>query len=162
MGKPPCFVCGNNLGWRDLGYNVAVYEKVNVPIPSGLTENDNVCNKCFIAEQDKEKQEKTAEFKTRYDEIDSRSEEYKKHWDKNGVIQFKNERIAILHRMVGAQVQFIVAFDDLTKEGYRLMAQDEGKTGGGMAASLAVLIRTTISRKWNLFVNLFLFSNQSG
>lgn len=54
-------------------------------------------------------------------------------WGKNGVIQFKNERIAILQRRVGAQVQFIVAYDDLTKEGYRLMAIDEGKetTAGG-------------------------------
>jgi len=32
--------------------------------------------------------------------------------------------------MWGSQVQFIVAFDDLTKEGYRLMAIDEGKEGG--------------------------------
>ena len=28
------------------------------------------------------------------------------------------------------QVEFIIAFDDLTEEGYRLMAIDEGKSGG--------------------------------
>jgi len=28
------------------------------------------------------------------------------------------------------QVEFIIAFDGLTKEGYRLMAVDEGKSGG--------------------------------
>lgn len=56
--------------------------------------------------------------------------DYKEEWDKNGVVQFKNERIAILQRMWGAQVQFIVAFDQLTKEGYRCVAHDEGKTGG--------------------------------
>ena len=60
---------------------------------------------------------------------DPRHDSYKSAWDKNGVIQFKNERIAILQRMHGSQVQFIIAFDDLTREGYRLMAQDEGKEG---------------------------------
>ena len=65
------------------------------------------------------------------DDLNSRSKDYKDNWNKNGIVQFKNERIAILQRVWGAQVQFIVAFDDLTKEGYRLMAIDEGKTGGG-------------------------------
>jgi hypothetical protein len=60
----------------------------------------------------------------------TRGQEYKKTWNKNGIIQFKNERIAILSRMFGSQVEFIVAYDDLTKEGYRLMAIDEGKEGG--------------------------------
>ena len=55
---------------------------------------------------------------------------YKQQWDKNGIVQFKNDRIAILQRVWGAQVQFIVAYDQLTKEGYRLMAIDEGKSGG--------------------------------
>jgi len=57
-------------------------------------------------------------------------DKYKAQWDKNGVVQFKNESIAILQRMFGQQVQFLVAFDQITKEGYRLMAIDEGKTGG--------------------------------
>ena len=51
-------------------------------------------------------------------------------WDKNGVIQYKTEYIAILQRSWGSQVEFIIAFDDLTREGYRLMAVDEGKSGG--------------------------------
>ena len=55
---------------------------------------------------------------------------YKKQWVKNGIVQFKNDRIAILQRAWGAQVQFIVAYDQLTREGYRLMAIDEGKTAG--------------------------------
>jgi len=55
----------------------------------------------------------------------------RKQWDKNGIIQFKNERMAILQRRWGAQVQFIVAMDEITKEGYRLMAIDEGKEGSG-------------------------------
>lgn len=59
----------------------------------------------------------------------ARTPEYKKKWNKTGIIQFKNERIAILNRSVGAQVEFIIAFDDLTAEGYELKAIDEGKTG---------------------------------
>jgi hypothetical protein len=62
--------------------------------------------------------------------ISLKHDQYKAQWDKNGIIQFKNERMAILQRMWGQQVQFIVACDQLTKEGYRLMAIDEGKSGG--------------------------------
>ena len=40
------------------------------------------------------------------------------------------EYIAILQRKWGFQIEFIIAFDDLTREGYRLMAVDEGKAGG--------------------------------
>jgi hypothetical protein len=65
-----------------------------------------------------------------------RTEQYKLLWEKNGIIQFKNERIAILKRQWGAQVEFIIAFDDLTKEGYELKAIDEGKTQeGGLGQS---------------------------
>jgi len=66
----------------------------------------------------------------RYRNLVERIDEYKPGWDKNGVIQYKTEYIAILQRIWGAQVQFIIAFDDLTREGYRLMAIDEGKSGG--------------------------------
>ena len=72
--------------------------------------------------------ESTAEQKQRAVELAQKTPEYKSQWHKDGIIQFKNERIAILQRMWGAQVQFIVAFDEVTKEGYRLMAIDEGKT----------------------------------
>jgi len=62
--------------------------------------------------------------------ISLKHDQYKAQWDKNGIIQFKSECIAILQRMWGQQVQFIIACDQLTKEGYRLMAIDEGKSGG--------------------------------
>lgn len=68
--------------------------------------------------------------KERFEELRERVERYKPAWDKDGVIQFKNEFVAILQRKFGFQVEFIIAFEDLTKEGYRLMAIDEGKTGG--------------------------------
>lgn len=68
--------------------------------------------------------------KVRLQELQNRIPQYKPMWDKNGVIQYKTEHIAILQRAWGLQVEFIIAFDDLTKEGYRLMAHDEGKEGG--------------------------------
>lgn len=55
---------------------------------------------------------------------------YKSGWDKNGIIQFKSDHVAILQRRWGEQIQFIVAFDELTGEGYELRAIDEGKSGG--------------------------------
>jgi hypothetical protein len=54
----------------------------------------------------------------------------KANWDKNGVVQYKDEGLVILQRMWGQQVQFIVACSQVTKEGYRLMTIDEGKSGG--------------------------------
>ena len=68
----------------------------------------------------------------------TRHDEFKSKWNKSGVIQFKSERIAILQRKWGEQVQFLMAFDDLTKEGYRLMAIDEGKeaSGGNIAGGV--------------------------
>ena len=65
----------------------------------------------------------------------SRHDEFKLQWDKNGIVQYKNDRIAILKRIVGQQVQFIVAYDQVTAEGYRLMAIDEGMTAQGSGFS---------------------------
>ena len=69
--------------------------------------------------------------KLRLQQLQERISQYKPSRDKNGVIQYKNERIAILQRVWGQQVEFIIAYDDLTKEGYRCIAHDEGKEGGG-------------------------------
>jgi hypothetical protein len=54
----------------------------------------------------------------------------KSQWEKNGVVQYKDTGLVILQRMWGQQVQFIVACSQVTKEGYRLVAIDEGKSGG--------------------------------
>ena len=53
--------------------------------------------------------------------IDSEHDLYKSEWDKKNVVQFKNERIAILKNEQNKQVQFIVAFDQVLKEGYVLI-----------------------------------------
>ena len=53
--------------------------------------------------------------------IDSEHDLYKSEWDKKNVVQFKNERIAILENKFEKQVKFIVAFDQVLKEGYVLI-----------------------------------------
>ena len=65
-------------------------------------------------------------------------DETKSQWDKNGVVQYKDEGLVILQRMWGQQVQFIIACSQITKEGYRLMAIDEGKEGssGGFSGGV--------------------------
>ena len=62
-----------------------------------------------------------------------RHDEFKRQWRKGYTVQFKNDKIAILMRSQGSQVQFIVAFDQVTREGFRLMAIDEGKSVDGGA-----------------------------
>lgn len=57
-------------------------------------------------------------------DLSERAKSYKSRWDKNSVIQFKSEYICILQRKWRSQVEFIVAFEDLTRDGYRLMAID--------------------------------------
>ena len=66
---------------------------------------------------------------------DQRHNEFKAMWQKGRVVQFKNDKIAILMRAHASQVQFIVAFDQVTREGFRLMAIDEGKeaSAGGFS-----------------------------
>jgi len=136
-------------------------EKEVIP-PDNMTDNDEICGLCYTKlfswgegseltfeqrlEQSRKEQQieqtKTdeAKFKIKQEKqnLSSKSLEYKLSWDKNGIIQFKNERIAILKRMVGQQIQFIVAYDDLTKEGYELKAIDEGQgMGDGITAGLS-------------------------
>jgi hypothetical protein len=102
-----------------------------IPVPDGMTPADATCKNCYnsIKKEEKEETKQTqAQISQLTAELYKRTPEYKKFWDKNGIIQFKNDRIAILKRSWGAQVEFIIAFDDLTAEGYELKAIDEGKT----------------------------------
>ena len=62
--------------------------------------------------------------------MDSEHDRYKSEWQKHDVVQFKNERIAILENKHGSQVQFIVAFDQVTKEGYSLMGVSTPEDAG--------------------------------
>ena len=77
--------------------------------------------------------------------IDTEQNLYKFQWDKKNVVQFKNERIAILKNEHNKQVQFIAAFDQVLKEGYVLIGispDQAGQSGfsksmgGGSAAEI--------------------------
>ena len=58
--------------------------------------------------------------------IATEHDRFKATWDEKGTIVYKNERIAILKAENGKVVQFLVAFDQVTKEGYRLMGSGKG------------------------------------
>ena len=66
--------------------------------------------------------------------IDSEHDLYKSEWDKKNVVQFKNERIAILKNEHNKQVQFIVAFDQILKEGYVLIGTADSQDSSGFAS----------------------------
>ena len=79
----------------------------------------------------------TSERITNANELDRltqlRHDEFKRQWRKGLTVEFKNDKIAILKRQHGSQVQFLVAFDQVTREGFRLIAIDEGKSVDGGA-----------------------------
>jgi len=122
-----CYVCKEQIG--PLGgkreYNDYLQERIL--LPEGMTKLDVTCRSCYNEAEETYKQ-KVQEEKIQNTKVTqgllARTPEYKKKWNKNGIIQFKNERIAILHRAYGAQVEFIIAFDDLTAEGYELKEID--------------------------------------
>jgi hypothetical protein len=106
---------------------LAWYEKSLVP-----SLNEKVLEQKQASAEIKDAQKDLAE---RDKALYARTAQYKAQWLKNGIIQFKNERMAILKRQIGAQVEFIIAFDDLTGEGYQLKAIDEGRSvDGGIGA----------------------------
>ncbi len=119
--KPKCYICKNELGRFSTKHTVEEIHEKQGKVPEGMTNNDKICYEDFML--------LTSNKDGEYFKLKLRVKEYKKTWDKNGVIQFKNERMAILQRSWGQQVEFIIAYDDLTNEGYRCIAHDEGKTG---------------------------------
>jgi len=126
--KQDCFICGKELGRLSLKYSVKDILNKEAQVPDDMGGEDKICSNDFIGLTD---HKKGADFK-----LKTRIGDYKKDWNKNGIIQFKNERIAILQRVWGQQVEFIIAYDDLTNEGYRCIAHDEGKEGGsGLGAT---------------------------
>jgi len=124
MGKQSCCFCDKELGRLSNKFDKSQLDKFQDDIQvTKMSDNDVICFYC----REMLKNPKNIEDL----KLNARVPEYKKNWNKRGIIQFKNERIAILQRAWGLQVEFIIAYDDLTNEGYRLMAIDEGKTAGG-------------------------------
>lgn len=132
MGKQ-CYTCKDKLGMLNVGYAKFELTDKQKPIPHGMTDKDVLCKDCFNGHKSKSEiheAESTIMKNQTAKALAERVSQYKPKWDKNGVIEYKDDFVAILHRMMGSQVEFIIAFSDLTREGYRLMAQDEGKTAG--------------------------------
>ena len=129
-----CFKCKKNIGMMATRWTLSMLSSDGVTPPAGFTKDDKLCNDCKkeLKQASKAEKEEVKEMmQEELGEILKKVPEYKMKWNKNGIIQFKNERIAILKRAVGAQVEFIVAFDEITQEGYRLMAIDEGMQAQG-------------------------------
>ena len=123
MGKQSCCFCDKELGMLSNKFGKSQLGKYQNDIQvMEMSDKDVICLDCKMILDDPKNKDDL--------KLNRRVADYKKNWNKRGIIQFKNEHFAILQRTWGYQVQFIVAFDDLTKEGYRLMAIDEGKEGG--------------------------------
>ena len=139
--KIVCINCKKSLGRLSLKWNLKSLGELGISPPSNMGEEDRLCNTCGEDIKNSQKGD-TVESKklmeTEMANLNVKATTYKTKWNKNGIIQFKNERIAILKRGFGKQVEFIVAFDELTEEGYRLMAHDEGKeaTAGGFSGGV--------------------------
>ena len=66
--------------------------------------------------------------------IATEHDRFKATFDEKGTIVYKNERIAILKASTEKFERFLVAFDQVTKEGYRLMG-----SGVGLEATSSML-----------------------
>ena len=77
-----------------------------------------------------EKKQKTV-MQTQDDFIESLVDDYKLSWNKGGIIEFKNERMAIVNKTAGKTVQYIIAMDMLIGEGYKLEGVIPGMGNAG-------------------------------
>ena len=122
MAEKFCFQCNKKLG-RFMNFGLTDMKKLESP--NGMTNDDKICDKCFSnlpknKEYEKQKaleNQQSEEKKKKFDEIKSR-------FEKHGTVIYKDEYCAIVKKI--DDLSFIMAFSDLTREGYRLMAQDEG------------------------------------
>ncbi len=129
MGKIPCYVC-KKLG----SHYYTIDDYWHSPhTPEGITEYDRVCHECYhevkkeILQYKKEHKEENKRLKKEEEKDKEFQEaEVKGKWKKSATIEYKDEYCTILHRMINNKVQFIKAFSDITKQGYRLIVQDEG------------------------------------
>ena len=77
------------------------------------------------------------------DIIATEHDRFKDACDKKGTIVYKNERIAILKASTEKFERFLVAFDQVTKEGYRLMGSGIGLDSVSQWTGLAGTSNTT-------------------
>ena len=139
--KIVCINCNKSLGRLSVKWDLKALGELGISPPSNMGEEDRLCHTCGEYIKNSQKGD-TVESKKLMEieraNLNVKATTYKTKWNKDGIIQFKNERIAILKRGFGKQVEFIVAFDELTQNGYRLMAHDEGKevAAGGFSGGV--------------------------
>ncbi len=130
MVKQECFVCDKNIGKFTFTYHEKDLFDLRIIPPNNFDKSHCICEAC-VDQMKKQKEEeeivKKPECVERAEQLISKIPDYKMRWDKTGIIQFKNERMAVLNRIWGRQVEFIIAYDELTNEGYQLMAVDDGR-----------------------------------
>ena len=118
---------------------VHCYHKVKKLVLEYKNENKKEIDRLNSEEKEKEKEkEKAVREREKVSERAERErlklEEEKiiskisNNYHKYNVVIYKDEYCALLHRISGQskEIQFIKEFSDLTREGYRMMAQDEG------------------------------------
>lgn len=84
-----CYVCKKESGAFSIMFPYKDFLVLKIPIPNGMSEDDVICRACFD-----EIKEAENELSIITIQLLARTPEYKKQWDKNGIIQLKNERIA--------------------------------------------------------------------
>jgi hypothetical protein len=146
-----CYVCDK----RNSGsYSLKDYWR-SPQTPKGMTKEDMVCYECYqkvkkdvikykkehkeeIDRLNKEEKETEKEQKKKEEaeeeivdlELSKELVETEKNFRKKGTINYQDEYCAIVSKLGGhnGELVFAHAFSKLTKEGYRLMAQDEGSS----------------------------------
>jgi len=139
MTKQECFVCHKNIGKFTFTYSEKDLFDLRIMPPTNFDKSNCICEPCVDQMKKQRKEEeivKKPECVERAEHLIANIPDYKMSWDKNGIIQFKNERMAVLQRIWGRQVEFIIAYDELAKEGYQLMAVDDGKRPSSEGISL--------------------------
>ncbi|PBO85996.1 MAG: hypothetical protein COA77_00190 [Thaumarchaeota archaeon] len=96
------------MGRLSIKWKISDLNYKNIPVPPEMIDDDMYYNDCYETgkkeskESNKEmKNKQKVEFSQQLQVLKARTPEYKSHWNKNGIIQFKNERIAILQRAWG-------------------------------------------------------------
>jgi len=138
VDKLECYVC------KKRGHHIYTVEDYwrSPQTPEGLTKDDSVCYDCYhkvkkeVLEYKKQHKEEIDRLNKEEDlelkiskekeqkENKQRYDEFKSRFDKYATIKYKDEYCAKVKKI--DDISFIMAFSDLTREGYRLMAQDEG------------------------------------
>jgi hypothetical protein len=80
-----CYVCKKELGAFSIKFPYKDFLVLRIPIPNGMLKDDVACRPCFDEIKEAENEQSIT---TR--QLLARTPEYKKQWDKNGIIQYKN------------------------------------------------------------------------